>query len=90
MIGGTTLALFNLPTAQKLFGLQGKVTEIAIEAIYRERAREDRPRVKPLLDPGRSGFRTAAQQIKEDDKQSGFFIKILRYLLLAFGFIALF
>ncbi len=89
MIGGTTFAIFNLPTAQKLFGLQGKVTEIAIEAISGTSPEKIVQEVKPLLTRGEV-VRTAAQQIKEDDKQSGFFIKILRYLLLAFGFIALF
>jgi ABC-type antimicrobial peptide transport system permease subunit len=89
MMGGTTFAVFNLSTAQKLFGLQGKLTEIDIEADSGASPSQIVSEVKPLLKKGEV-VRTAEQQIKEFDKEFGFFIDILRYLLLAFGLIAVF
>jgi|GEM_PF-118526 len=88
-IGGATFAIFNLPTAQKLFGLQGRLTEIDIEAKSNVTPASIVSEVKPLL-ARNDVVRTAQQQVKEDQKQWAFFVNFLRYLLLAFGLIAVF
>ena len=88
-IGGATFAIFNLPTAQKLFGLQGRLTEIDVEAKANVAPASIVSEVKPLL-TSTDVVRTAQQQIKEDQKQWAFFVNFLRYLLLAFGLIAVF
>ena len=90
-IGGATLAGFDLPTAQRLFGKEGKLDQIRVaceagrlasprssrrSARSCRRTREVRTGT-PQATRGREGRRTQ-------------FISFLRYFLLAFGLIALF
>ncbi len=88
-IGGATLAGFDLPTAQSLFGKPGKLDQIRVAG---------KPGVSPsalvaeisaILPPG-TQVRTGAEQATEDAREVNAFIDFLRYFLLAFGVIALF
>ncbi len=88
-IGGATLAGFDLPTAQRLFGKRGKLDEIAVAA---------RPGVTDtkLVDevgsvlPPTAEAKSATQQAESDAEDTNSFISFLRGFLLAFGGIALF
>ncbi|MGA9761294.1 MAG: FtsX-like permease family protein [Gaiellaceae bacterium] len=88
-LGGATMAVFDLPTAQRLFGLNGRLSEIDVNA--RDSVSEARlvTQIKPLLPPHVRAL-TADQQIKEDQSEWSSFAKIIRYALLTFAGIALF
>ncbi|HXV56239.1 MAG TPA: FtsX-like permease family protein [Gaiellaceae bacterium] len=88
-IGGATLAGFDLPTAQELFGKEGRLNEIAVasrpgvsdEALVRE--------LEAVL-PEAAQVKTAAQQARDDAAETNDFITFLQSFLLSFGGIALF
>ena len=88
-IGGATLAGFNLPTAQKLFGKRGRLDEISVAA---KPDVSDTELVQSLRDvlPPTAQVKTATQQAKDDAAETNSFITFLRGFLLAFGGIALF
>jgi putative ABC transport system permease protein len=88
-IGGATLAGFDLPTAQELFGKRGRLDEIAVAAkpsvSDEQLVRELRANVPPAAQ-----VKTASQQAQDDAAETNSFISFLRGFLLAFGGIALF
>jgi len=88
-IGGATLAGFDLPTAQRLFGKEGRLDEIAVAAkpdvTETQLARE----IEEILPPG-TQVRTAGAQAQADAQETDEFISFLRGFLLAFGGVALF
>jgi putative ABC transport system permease protein len=88
-IGGATLAGFNLPTAQELFGKRGRLDEIAVAArpgvSDEELVRDLRAELPPTAQ-----VKTASQQAHDDAAETNEFISFLRGFLLAFGGIALF
>jgi putative ABC transport system permease protein len=88
-IGGATLAGFDLPTAQELFGKPGKLDEIAVAA---KPGVSDPQLVKELSAnlPRTAQVKTATQQAHDDAAETNSFISFLRGFLLAFGGIALF
>jgi putative ABC transport system permease protein len=88
-IGGATLAGFDIPTAQHLFGKPGKLDEIAIAAKASVSDPELLKQVREIL-PADTQARSAAEQAKEDASGTNSFISFLRGFLLAFGGIALF
>jgi len=87
-IGGATFALFNLPTAQKIFDKVGQLDVIRVQS----KSGVSKPKliseIKPLL-PSTATVRDTNAQVKEDKKQFGF-VSFLKYVLLAFGGISLF
>ncbi|HWX08710.1 MAG TPA: FtsX-like permease family protein [Gaiellaceae bacterium] len=88
-LGGATMALFDLPTAQKLFNKQGKLDSIGIASKPNVSPQQLVREVTPLLPPT-AQVRTGQQEAKQAAKDTNAFLTILEYFLLAFGFVALF
>jgi putative ABC transport system permease protein len=86
-IGGATFALFDLPTAQKVFAKPGQLDVIRIQSKSGVSTEKLISEIQPLLPPT-AVVRDANAQVKEDKKQ--FDIAFLQYILLAFAGIALF
>jgi putative ABC transport system permease protein len=87
-IGGATLAVFDVPTAASIVHRSGydQISVAAKPAVSENRlARE----IKPILPPV-AQVRTASQQASHDAAQITDGTSVVRYLLLAFGGIALF
>ena len=88
-IGGATLAGFDLPTAQLLFGKQGKLDAIRIAS------KPDVPEAKLLASvrailPLGTQVRSGTAQASEDASDVNSFISFLQTFLLAFAGVALF
>jgi putative ABC transport system permease protein len=88
-LGGATIAIFNLPTAQQIFNKVGKLDSIGLSSKQNVTPEQLVAEVKPLL-PTTAQVRTGAQEAKQQAKDTNGFLKFLEYFLLAFGFIALF
>jgi putative ABC transport system permease protein len=88
-LGGATLAIFDLPTAQRIFNKAGKLDSIGIASKQNVTPAQLVSEVKPLL-PATAQVRTGAQEAKQAAKDTNGFLSFLEYFLLAFGFIALF
>jgi putative ABC transport system permease protein len=88
-IGGATLAGFDLPTAQRLFGKPGKLDEIAVASKPGVSDSELVRQIREILPPG-TEVRTGAAQAREDAEETNEFISFLQTFLLAFGGVALF
>jgi len=87
-LGGATIAVFTIPTAQRLLHLNGyslisvaAKTGVSADRLVSELKREV---------PATAQVRTATQQANEDKKGVSSFISFIRGFLLAFGGIALF
>ncbi len=88
-LGGATFAVFDVPTAQRLLEMGNTFTGISVAAkdgVSPEQLVRD---LRPLV-PGTAVVRTGEQQAQKDERDIAFFVKYIRYFLLAFGFIALF
>ncbi len=88
-IGGATIAGFNLDTAQRLFGKEGKLDQIRAAGkpgVSPQRLVEE---IREIIPP-HTEVRTGTAQAREDASEVNEFISFLRYFLLAFGLIALF
>ena len=88
-IGGATIAIFDLPTAQQLFHKLGKLDEI--QAAASKGVAPDRlaSAIKPLLPPTakvETSQAKTASEINDINKSTG----VVQKFLLGFGFIALF
>jgi putative ABC transport system permease protein len=88
-LGGATMVVFDLPTAQELFGLNGRLTEIDVRAKDSISPAKVVAQIKPIL-PANARALTVDEQIKEDQSEWSSFAKIIRYALLTFAGIALF
>ena len=80
---------FDLPTAQRLFGKEGKLDEIAVAAkpgVSDQQLIEEIERILPADTQVRSGQAQAAEDASETDE----FISFLQNFLLAFAGVALF
>ncbi len=88
-IGGATLAGFDLATAQRLFGKEGELDEIAIAA---SAGTTDAALVKSVTAalPKGTQVRLASEQVADDAADTDEFITFLQGFLLAFAGIALF
>src|SRR5262245_29878434 len=88
-IGGATLAGFDLPTAQELFGKRGRLDEIAVAA---RQGVSDEQLVEQLRAnlPAGAQVKTASEQASDDAAETNSFISFLRGFLLAFAGVALF
>ncbi len=88
-IGASTIAIFDVPTAQDLFDKDGKFDEIQVAAKHGVTPEKLAGEIRPLL-PATAQVKTAAAQTQEavDDVNEG--VGIFQKILLAFGFIALF
>ncbi len=88
-IGASTIAIFDVPTAQDLFAKDGKFDEIQVAAKPGVTPEKLAAEIRPLL-PETAKVKTAKAQTQEavDDVNEG--VGIFQKVLLAFGFIALF
>jgi len=88
-IGGATMAIFDLPTAQKIFDKEGQFDSISIAAKQGISPAQLVKQIRPILPPDaqvRTGQQEAAQQTQDTSDFTG----VLQDFLLAFGGIALF
>jgi putative ABC transport system permease protein len=88
-IGASTIAIFDVPTAQDLFDKDGKFDEIQVAAKSGVTPEKLAAEIRPLL-PETAKVKTAEAQTQEavDSVNEG--VGIFQKILLAFGFIALF
>jgi putative ABC transport system permease protein len=87
-IGAATFALFDLPTAQRLFAKPGQLDVIRIQSKAGVPTSRLISQIRPLLPPTAT-VRDTNAQVKEDKKQFDF-VSFFQYILLAFAGIALF
>jgi putative ABC transport system permease protein len=87
-IGGATLAVFDLPTLQKLLGRQGELDVIRVQSKPGVPTSKLISEIKPIL-PAGTQVRNTAAQVNEDKKSASSFTSFIRYVLLAFAGIAL-
>jgi putative ABC transport system permease protein len=88
-LGGATMAIFDLPTAQKLFGKTGRLDSISIAAKPGVTPTKLVSEIRPLLPPTAQVRTGQAEAAKQTQDTSGF-TTVLQDFLLAFGGIALF
>jgi putative ABC transport system permease protein len=88
-IGSTTIAVFDIPTAQKLFHKEGKLDGIQVAGKDGVSPEQLVSEIRPILPEG-TKVQTGQKQAQDATKDIEQFTKFIRYFLLAFGFIALF
>ena len=88
-IGASTIAIFDVATAQDIFNKEGKFDEVQVAAKQGVTPEKLVGEISPLL-PQTAEVKTAEAQTQEavDDVNEG--VGIFQKILLAFGFIALF
>ena len=88
-IGDATLAGFDLPTAQRLYGKEGRLDEIAVASSPDVSEPKLLAALQPVLPPT-AQVRTGQAQATEEAADTNEFITFLQGFLLAFAGIALF
>lgn len=88
-LGGTTMAVFDLRTAQELFDKEGKVDFVAVAAKPGVKPAELVKQISALL-PRDAQVKTATQQVEENTDDITGDLGFLRVALLAFAGIAIF
>jgi putative ABC transport system permease protein len=88
-LGGATLAIFDLPTAQTIFNKEGRLDSIELAGKQDVPPSQLVSEIAPIL-PATAQVRTGQQEAKQAAKDTNGFLNILEYFLLAFGFVALF
>jgi putative ABC transport system permease protein len=88
-IGGATIAVFDLPTAQTLFQKEGHFDAISVAAKKGTSQDELVQKLEPLV-PATAEVKTGTAQASADAKETNEGISILTYILLGFGGVALF
>src|SRR5207253_2146173 len=88
-LGGVTFAIFDQPTAQRLFEKVGQLDAIQLQSKAGVPSSKLVSEIKPLL-PSEATVRSSQGQAKEDKKSLGGFIDVIKYALLAFAGIAVF
>jgi putative ABC transport system permease protein len=88
-LGGATIAVFPLATAQQIFHKQGEYDQINVAAKKGTPPAELVQTIRPLLPPD-SQVRTGQGQAAQQTKDTSGFLDIFQSFLLAFGGIALF
>jgi len=88
-LGGATLAIVTLPTAQRIFNKPDQFDEIDVAAAKGVSPQQLVRAVRPLLPPN-SQVRTGQAQAQEATKDTSGFLNIFQDFLLAFGGVALF
>ena len=87
--GAVTIAVFDLPTAQRLYGKQGQLDEIDIAAEQDVPGDELVQRVRAVL-PAHTQVQSGSERAEEEAKQAAGPVDVVQKLLLGFGGIALF
>ncbi len=88
-LGGATMAIFDFPVAQRLFGLEGRLTSISVAASRGHTRAQLLREIRPLLPPNAEA-RTGTSQAKKATHDTSGFLNIIQNFLLAFAGIALF
>ena len=88
-LGGATIAVFDLATAQKLFDKQDALDFVQVAAAPGVAPEELTREIRPLL-PETAQVRSAAAQAEADSSDTRAGLSFIQYFLLAFGGIALF
>jgi putative ABC transport system permease protein len=88
-LGGATFAVFTLDEAQRLFDKEGQLDAISVAAAEGVTPEQLVADIEPLLPPN-TQVRTGVQETEEAQQDIEQFTNIISYILLAFGFIALF
>ena len=88
-LGGATFAVFDVPTAQKLFKLGNSFTAISVEAKQGVAATSLVSQLRRIT-PATAQVRTGVDQAAKDEKDVAGFVKYIRYFLVGFGMVALF
>jgi putative ABC transport system permease protein len=88
-LGGATIAVFDVPTAQKLLHKEGVYDAIAVASRPGVSPEELKRQIQPIL-PASADVKTGAEQAKANAKDTKEFTKFIQLFLLAFGGIALF
>jgi putative ABC transport system permease protein len=88
-LGGATLAVVTLPTAQRLYNKHGQFDQISVGARQGISPQTLVDQIKPLL-PATAQVRTGQNQAQQATKDTNSLLTILESFLLAFGGIALF
>ncbi|HSL76731.1 MAG TPA: ABC transporter permease, partial [Candidatus Limnocylindrales bacterium] len=88
-LGGATLAIFDVPTAQALLDKDGRLDGVQIAAVDDTTPDDLVQRIAAELGPGYT-VRTGVEQADEESGEIATFTTIIRYFLLSFAGIALF
>src|SRR6188472_4120589 len=88
-LGGATIAIWDLPTAQTLLDKRGRFDGISIAAKDGTSSADLIRAVQPLV-PASLEVKDSEQQAAADAKDTNVIVKAIRYFLLGFGAIALF
>ena len=88
-LGGATIAIWDLPTAQTLLDKEGRFDGISIAAKDGTSADELNRAVEPLV-PASLEVKDSEQQAAADARETNVIVNAIRYFLLGFGAIALF
>jgi putative ABC transport system permease protein len=88
-LGGATMAVFSLPTAQQLFHKQGELDSIDLAARPGTTPQQLVSEIRPLL-PADAQVRTGQGQAAQATRDTSGFLSTFQSFLLAFGGIALF
>jgi putative ABC transport system permease protein len=88
-IGGATIAVFDVPTAQRLLDKEGQLDAVRVAGEEGVGVAELLNRIRPVLPPTAEA-QSASAQAEEDSEDANEGIAFVRYALLAFGGIALF
>ncbi len=88
-LGGATMAIFDFPTAQRIFHKEGKLDSISVAAKPGTTPQQLVQQIKPLLPPT-AQVRSGQAQAQQATKDTNGFLSIFRDFLLAFAGVALF
>jgi putative ABC transport system permease protein len=88
-LGGATITVFTLPTAQRVFSKQGRYDSIQLAAAHGVTPQQLVREITPLL-PATAQVRTGQAEAQKQTNNTNEFLGIFKDFLLAFGGIALF
>ena len=88
-IGGATIAVFDLPTAQRLFNKEGELDVVYVAGASDVSPSQLASEIRPVL-PETAQVQTADAQAADESAETQEGVGYFRYFLLAFGGIALF
>jgi putative ABC transport system permease protein len=88
-LGGSTIAVFTLPTAQRIFNKVGRLDTINVAGAHGVKPAQLVSEIRPLLPPN-GQVRTGQAQAQQATKDTSGFLNIFQDFLLAFGGVALF
>jgi putative ABC transport system permease protein len=88
-LGGATMSVFTLATAEQIFNKRGRFDSIQVAAKPGVSAQQLVAKIRPLLPPS-AQVRTGQAQAQKQTNDTNGFLNIFKYFLLAFGGVALF